>query len=68
MHSVIERIFDAKIAKRGGIVRRSLKSLIDTGSYEALLWEARSHGYPVYQIADQIVVFCTRSPKVKRLA
>lgn len=68
MPRTLDGIFDAKIAIRGGMVRRSIKSLKANDCYEKLLSMARDRCFPVFAIGDQVVVVCTPAPDIRRLA
>lgn len=68
MNRILNNIFDAKIARRGSIVRRSIKSLKENGCYEELIRMARERGYLVFEIGDQVVVICSPDPHFKRVA
>ena len=68
MNRILNNIFDAKIARRGSLVRRSIKSLKENGCYEDLLRMARDRLFPVYEMGDQVVVLCHPDPHIKRVA
>jgi hypothetical protein len=68
MSRTLDGIFDAKIAIRGGLVRRSIKSLKENDCYEELITMARNRCFQVYEIGDQVVVFCSSVPHIRRLA
>lgn len=58
----MQRLFDAKAARQGGVVRRSTRDvdlIIGRAAFEA---EIRRRGYHAIQNGDQIVVFCNNEP------
>lgn len=58
----MQRLFDAKAARQGGVVRRSTRDVelvVGRAAFEA---EIRRRGYHAIQNGDQIVVFCNNEP------
>ncbi|PJE38119.1 N-(5'-phosphoribosyl)anthranilate isomerase [Pseudooceanicola lipolyticus] len=58
----MQRLFDAKAARQGGVVRRKLRDvelIVGKAAFEA---ELRRRGYHAVQNGDQIVVFCNNEP------
>jgi hypothetical protein len=54
----IEAIFAAKAARSGGIVRRSLRSVLRYASLDALRAEVIRRKFHMIINNDQVVVFC----------
>lgn len=58
----MQRLFDAKSARRGGVVRRSLRDIdliVGRAAFEA---EIRRRGYRAIQNGDQVIVLCNNEP------
>ena len=68
MSSIINGIFDSKIARRGGIVRRSIRSLHQHGCLGRLVALAQERAFPVYGDGDQLIILCTPNGVLKRIA
>ncbi|MEL7096830.1 MAG: N-(5'-phosphoribosyl)anthranilate isomerase [Pseudomonadota bacterium] len=56
----MQRIFDAKAAREGGVVRRSLRDVDRIVGRETFLLEMRRRGYHVVENAGQVVIFCNQ--------
>ncbi|MEO0568407.1 MAG: hypothetical protein AAF066_11795 [Pseudomonadota bacterium] len=56
----MQRIFDAKAAREGGVVRRSLRDVDRIVGRETFLLEMRRRGYHVVKNAGQVVIFCNQ--------
>jgi hypothetical protein len=56
----INRIFESKIAKDGGIVRRSLASIDKFASRKALVHEINRREYHAVQVGEQCVIICNQ--------
>ena len=58
----MQRLFDAKAARQGGVVRRKLRDvelIVGKAAFEA---ESRPRGFHAIENGDQIVVFCNNEP------
>lgn len=58
----MQRIFDAKAAREGHVVRRSLRDLeliVGTSAFER---EIRRRGYHAVINGQQVVIFCNNEP------
>lgn len=66
MHAWIQQIFQSKIAKRGGIVRRKLSSIDRYASRAALKAACKDRGYHIVEHGDQWLIFC--DPSVRFIA
>lgn len=55
----INRIFEAKIAKSGGIVRRKSASVEKFASVKALKAEVKSKRFHMLLVGDQYVIICS---------
>lgn len=54
----IQQIFDAAQASKGGVVRRSCKTVAKYASYAKLKAAADARGFRVVKVGDQYVVSC----------
>ena len=54
----IARIFRAKAARTGGIVRRKVSSVIKYASVSALKREVRRRGFHLVRAGDDFLIFC----------
>lgn len=57
-HAWISQIFDCQAARHGGIVRRSIASVIDYASIDRLHAEVLRRGFHMVESGDQFVIFC----------
>ena len=60
----IQKIFDSKIAKRGGPVRRKRASVEKLVSLNRLLDEIKRRHFHALQIGDQLVIMCSNPGKL----
>ena len=58
----MRRIFDAKAARDGTTVRRSLADIEDMVGRDRFLREIGRRGYHAVENAGQIIVFCNNEP------
>ncbi len=58
----MQRIFDAKSARQGGVVRRNLRDLELVVGRDAFERELRRRGYHAVINGNQVVVFCNNEP------
>ncbi|MAC81737.1 MAG: N-(5'-phosphoribosyl)anthranilate isomerase [Rhodobacteraceae bacterium] len=58
----MQRIFDAKAAREGQVVRRSVRDLEMIVGREAFEREIRRRGYHAVLNGDQVVIFCNNEP------
>lgn len=58
----IQRIFDAKSARQGGVVRRKLRDVDLIVGRAAFAREIERRGFHAIRNGDQIVVFCNNEP------
>jgi hypothetical protein len=56
----VEQVFRSAIARKGGVVRRKLKSIDKYASRDEFLEACAERGYHVIQHRDQWLVFCDR--------
>ena len=56
----IAQIFRSKAARNGGIVRRSVDSVIEYASIAMLRAEVIRRGFHMIESGDQFVIFCNR--------
>lgn len=54
----IEKIFEAKAAKRGGMVRRKIANVIRFASVDDLKIEVRKRGFNLIQTNEQFIIIC----------
>ncbi len=54
----IEKIFEAKIVGRGGIVRRKIGSVARFASVAQLRAEVIQRGFHMVKVGDQFVIYC----------
>jgi len=59
--SWISKIFQAKQAKTGGIIRRGVKQVQKFASEQDLLREVLRRGFHLVKNGDQYIVFCNQS-------
>ncbi len=52
------RIFAAKAAKNGGIVRRKITAIEKHASFELLVEEVEQRGFHMIETKDQYVIVC----------
>ncbi|MDP1682754.1 MAG: hypothetical protein Q8L39_13410 [Burkholderiales bacterium] len=57
-YEFINRIFEAKAAKSGGVVRRNIADVIKFSSIPYLVNEVEARGFHLIEIEDQFVIFC----------
>ncbi len=53
-----QRIFDSKIAKRGGLARRKISNIEKYSSRENLKSECKKRGFHIVENGDQWVIIC----------
>lgn len=53
------RIFEAKAAKSGGIVRRKIANVAKYGSFTDLIIEVEARGFHLIETNDQYVIICS---------
>lgn len=58
--SWVDQIFDAKIVKKDGIVRRKKAAVSRYASFDELLEQVKERGYHLIETGDQYVVFCNK--------
>ena len=58
-YDFINRIFEAKTAKNGGIVRRKIANVAKYASSKFLLKEVEERGFHLIETGDQYVIFCS---------
>ena len=56
--SFLDRLFDAQSAARGGVVRRSVRSVEREVGREALVEAVRARGFHLVECGDQFIVIC----------
>ena len=61
-HQWIEQVFSTKLAKSGGIVRRSISSVVKSASVDEFLQEAKRRGFHVIMNGSHFVVICNNNP------
>lgn len=61
MSAWVDQIFDSQIAKRGGVVRRKLKSIDKFASQKEVKDKCKSLGYHIIQHGDQWLIFCDKA-------
>ncbi len=54
----MRRIFDAKAARDGGVVRRSRRDIDRILGMDRFLHELERRGFHAVQNGDQVVIFC----------
>lgn len=54
----MQKIFDAKAAREGGVVRRSTRDVERIAGRGRFLSEVRRRGYHAVENSGQIVIFC----------
>jgi hypothetical protein len=67
MKSWISKIFRARQARRGNVVRRSLSSVEKHGPLSELIEAVDSMGYHMAIIGTQVVILCDPSGTIKIL-
>ena len=68
MCAATDRIFDAKIARNVGLVRRSKRFLDRIGCRIHFIEAAEQRGWPVYEVEDHLLVICKENPTITRIA
>ena len=58
MSAWANQIFNSKIAKRGGVVRRKIASIERYTSQDELKEECKKRGFHVVRHGDQWLIFC----------
>jgi hypothetical protein len=56
----IDNLFDAKIVKKEGIVRRNKSDVRFYSSFDELLEQVRERGYHLIETGNQYVVLCNK--------
>lgn len=54
----VDQIFDAKAAKRGGLVRRKKASVSKFASEADLIAAVKARGFHLIESGDQYLIFC----------
>ncbi len=57
-YEFINRIFDAKAVKNGGIVRRKIANVEKYASLKYLVKETEARGFHLIETGDQYVIIC----------
>jgi hypothetical protein len=57
-HVWIAQIFETKLAKAGGTVRRKIRNVVTCGSIDELRKECRRRKFHLIMNGDDFVVFC----------
>lgn len=58
----VQQGFDAKAARRGGVVRRELQDVESTVGLDAFLSVVRRRGHHAVENSGQVVIFCNNAP------
>ena len=58
----MQHIFDAKAARSGGVVRRSLRDIERTVGWPRFAAELERRGYHAVENSGQVVIFCNNAP------
>lgn len=58
----IDQVFSAKSARRGGVVRRSIRWVDREVGRTRFVEEVRNRGFRLIRTADQFIVICHRGP------
>ncbi|MGV6849016.1 MAG: N-(5'-phosphoribosyl)anthranilate isomerase [Marinibacterium sp.] len=58
----MQRMFDAKAARQGGVVRRNIRDIELIVGRDAFTREISRRGYHAIRNGDQVVVFCNNEP------
>lgn len=58
-YEYINRIFEAKSTKNGGIVRRKIANVEKYASFKYLVKEVEARGFHLIETGDQYVIFCS---------
>jgi len=61
MSAWVDQIFDSKIARRGGVVRRKITSIKKYASLTAVKKACRKRGYHIVRHGDQWLIFCDKA-------
>jgi hypothetical protein len=61
MSAWIAQIFESKIAKSGGVVRRRLSSIDQFASRTQLQQECKKRGYHIVEHGNQWLIFCDKA-------
>ncbi|MCV6593624.1 MAG: N-(5'-phosphoribosyl)anthranilate isomerase [Silicimonas sp.] len=62
----MQGIFEAKAARTGGVVRRSLRDIERTVGMAQFLKEVERRGFHAVENSGQVVIFCNNAP-IRRL-
>jgi hypothetical protein len=62
----LQQVFEAKSAREGGVVRRSLRDIDRTIGRSAFLSKIERRGFQAIENCGQVVIFCNSAP-VRRL-
>jgi hypothetical protein len=54
----VRKIFESKIAKRGGMARRSIKSIAKCASLDKVKRACTRRRYHIVEHGDQWIIFC----------
>jgi hypothetical protein len=57
-HIWIQQIFETKLAKSGGTVRRKVRNVLTCGSVDELREECRKRKFHLIMNGDYFIVFC----------
>lgn len=58
-YEYIKRIFEAKAAKNGGIVRRKIADVNKYASFTYLLKDVEARGFHLIETSGHYVIFCS---------
>lgn len=58
----LQQIFDAKSARRGGVVRRKIRDIEQNIGLGPFRSELKRRGYHAIENGDQVVIFCNNQP------
>lgn len=58
----VQKIFDAKSARQGQVVRRSMRDIEQIVGRAHFETELKRRGYQAVQNGDQVIVFCNNQP------
>ena len=58
----MQKVFDAKAAREGGVVRRSFRDIDRTVGWPRFQQELERRGFHAVENCGQIVIFCNNAP------
>ena len=65
INSWLASMFGCKAARRGGVVRRCIYDVVKFAGLDSLIAEVRRRGWRLLSVGDQVVMICTRDPKIE---